>query len=178
MSLPAFPSRTNSGLLGQDHRIQEAVCRELEAIADALPTLPDTARIERLSQLVQQITTEQFDRAESAFEQCAADGLVTQSQLNRLRDMQSLDAMHAQDMMETLRHRAQHRMKGPHTDLGYMLRCFFDGCRRAIAFKEAMLWPKCMISPIIPDRPDAPVSHDPEPGNDDCPSQRTPPHPV
>jgi hypothetical protein len=59
--------------------------------------------------------------------------------LERLRDMHVMDAMHGEDLVTVLWDSTARGAVARPGEFGYMLRCFFDGCRRAIALESTLL---------------------------------------
>jgi hypothetical protein len=123
--------------LEEDHVIQQILCRDLEALADGLPGLPSLADIRRLCDRIIRVVDTHFDRAEKVFAELQADRRPSDNDRAMLRSMHMLDAMHGHDLIVALwQHTAQADQYGV-GELSYMLRCFFDGCRRAIMLKES-----------------------------------------
>jgi len=127
--------------LRDDHDAQLALCVELERLADMLPSLPPPRRVRRICRHIEFVTTRYFRRAETIF----ADALTTRpdpalrQMLASLSSMHALDAVHGEDVVAALWDgTARGRAVRP-DELGYMLRCFFDGCRRAVALEEALM---------------------------------------
>ena len=123
-----------------DHVIQRALCRDLEALADGLPALPSPSAIDRLCARVAGVTERHFERAEWVIARLPREARPDACVLAAMREMHALDAMHGDDLMAAL----QGGSGGPLPEaqagqLAYMLRCFFDGCRRAIALKESWI---------------------------------------
>jgi hypothetical protein len=124
-----------------DHEAQRVLCLELEQLADMLPALPPTTRIRRICAQIEGVTSIHFRRAEvvlSALSATLADS-VGDGLLRTLAEIQEIDAVHGQDLIGVLWDGAARGGVSSPDQLGYMLRCFFDGCRRSIAFKETML---------------------------------------
>jgi hypothetical protein len=122
-----------------EHVALRALCDRLEAIADGLPGLPS---FEERQQLARQLTTlitphqaQEDDLLESLLPPEGASA-VERSLVERIRGQHIMDAVHAQDLGAALE---AARPDGDPEALGYMLRCFFDGCRRAMAFEELTL---------------------------------------
>jgi hypothetical protein len=115
------------------------LCDELEICADALPTLPDATTIERLCDVLD----EQALRLERSTEPAIADLLghdpanpITAPLVRRIRMRREGDAAHARDVIAALRPCGDGRAPPAAETLGYMLRCFFGGCRRAIDLEQ------------------------------------------
>lgn len=123
----------------EDHLIQRILCDDLEAVADRLPALPTLPAIRRLCDRLLYITTSHFVRAERMFASLPAAQKPGHAAMAALHRMHLLDEIHAQDLIATLWQHARLGKDQNVDQLGYMLRCFFDGCRRAIALKESMI---------------------------------------
>jgi hypothetical protein len=123
----------------EDHLIQKILCNDLEAVADRLPALPPLPAIRKLCDRIQQVTTTHFTRAETVLAALQPDQRPGEAALSALRQMHRLDETHAQDLVAMLWQQARLRERQNVEQLGYMLRCFFDGCRRAIALKESWI---------------------------------------
>ena len=127
----AGPSRLDAAeptldTLEEDHAIQRALCRDIEALADGLPKLPPLPEVRRLCDRVMRVAGAHLVRAELVFERLPAGQGPSDAELETLRVMALWD----------------HVGREPEAHVGqlsYMLRCFFDGCRRAIALKESWI---------------------------------------
>ena len=144
MTIPARPVPTllappTLDTLLDDHAIQRLLCDELEAVADGLPALPPLCAIRRLCDKILWITTTHFARAERILSALPSGHGPTPAEIATLRQMHQLDELHAQDLVAELWSHAAGRPSGGVGQLGYMLRCFFDGGRRAIALKESWI---------------------------------------
>jgi len=145
ISPDALPDAELLDLLGRqlrdDHDAQLALCAELERLADMLPTLPPPRRIRRICGHIELVTTRYFQRAEAIF----ADVMVSRADpalrdmLDALAGMHALDAVHGEDVVAALWDGTARGSAARPEELGYMLRCFFDGCRRAVALEEALV---------------------------------------
>jgi len=127
--------------LQDDHDVRGALCAELESLADGLPSLPCPARVRRLCNQIEAATSFHFRRADAILI-AAADGLdvpPVPEMLGRLRDMHVMDAMHGEDLITVLWDSTARGAVTRPGEFGYMLRCFFDGCRRAIALESMVL---------------------------------------
>jgi hypothetical protein len=122
--------------LREDHLIQQLLCNDLEAVADKLPDLPPLPEIRRLCDRVLRITGTHFVRAENVLASLPEGRRPSMEELDMLHGMHLLDETHAEDLVSALWQQARLRDKANVGQLAYMLRCFFDGCRRAIALKE------------------------------------------
>lgn len=123
----------------EDNLIQRILCDDLEAAADRLPTLPTLPAIRRLCDRIQHITTSHFSRAERVLAALPLPQRPQEGEIAALRQMHMLDEAHAQDLIAALWEHARLADRRNVEQLGYMLRCFFDGCRRAIVLKESLI---------------------------------------
>lgn len=123
-----------------DHDAQRALCVELEQFADMLPGMPPPARVRRICAQIECVTSNHFRRAEALLRDlAAASGDPSREEmLQSLAEMHALDAVHGQDLIAVLWDSVARGAVEHPGELGYMLRCFFDGCYRAIAFKESL----------------------------------------
>ena len=127
--------------LQDDHDARGALCTELELLADGLPALPAPARVRRLCNQIEAVTSLHFRRADSILV-AAAVGLDVSpvgDMLEQLRDMHVMDATHGEDLISVLWDSTARSTILRPGEFGYMLRCFFDGCRRAVALESMML---------------------------------------
>lgn len=148
----------------RDHFIQSLLCRDLEAVADGLPDTPDVERVRALCERIERITSCHFARAEQAFADLPGLQRPTDAALDMLHDMHLLDEIHAQDLVAALTEHASRFDETRVGQLAYMLRCFFDGCRRLIALKESWI-ANAELTQIRSDWPDSPAAPSPEFGN-------------
>lgn len=120
-------------MLAMEHRWLQALCDRLEDLADGLPGLPPAAERQALARDLTAVLPQHQARAVALLERlcsgspCAPLGRVL---LQRIRCQQGADAAHAQDVAAAL------RTPVAADTLGYMLRCFFDNSRRALAYEE------------------------------------------
>lgn len=119
------------------HLRAEQLCRRLERCADALPVRPDD---EELAGLCEELEATAF--AHAALENAVLDLLFGkhpdpfgETLLAHIHARHVTCAVQAQDLLAVLRPQTVERSPCAAT-LGYMLRCFFDGCRAAMAFGE------------------------------------------
>src|SRR5206468_9564779 len=107
--------------------------------ADNLPELPTTPEVRRLCDRIMRVTATHFPRAEQVFSLLPADQRPSDEVLQTLHAMHELDDLHGQDLVVALWQYVG-KSSGSHVgQLAYLLRCFFDGCRRAIALKEGLI---------------------------------------
>ncbi|MGW9230494.1 hemerythrin domain-containing protein [Pseudorhizobium sp. NPDC055634] len=144
---PQFPCRETLpdaelvAWLRNAHAEQLALCDELEDIADSLP-----AKVSKQKCIYAAKTLIQMVQAHHRFEEtvlfprvhqknAAADSSET---LSRLRYEHLEDEGYAEELAETLLKLGSDRPVNVEA-LGYMLRGFFEGTRRHIAFEQAHL---------------------------------------
>ncbi|NYD89033.1 hypothetical protein HD841_000802 [Sphingomonas melonis] len=122
-----------------DHQQLGDLCDLLETCADELPCIPSQKLVERICSTLEELyatntvgpppypaLSELYDATNSL-----ETVLLKQIQLRHLAD-----TMHAQDLVDALRGLlVPHEPRSPDA-LGYMLRCFFDGCRKAMDCEE------------------------------------------
>jgi hypothetical protein len=125
--------------LREDHLIQQLLCNDLEALADRLPELPPLPDIRRICDRIVRITGTHFVRAENLFGSMPSSQRPSPEELEMLHGMHILDETHAEDLVSALWQQARLHDRANIGQLSYMLRCFFDGCRRAIALKESWI---------------------------------------
>lgn len=124
-----------------DHCAQRRLCTVLEGIADELPELPPEATVLLVEQQLTSYAGRHFALETDLFQRlCSiADGTSTERTLLEIRRNHAIDALHADDLSVELR-RLSGSSRAVHPgELAYMLRCFFDGCRRAMAYEELAL---------------------------------------
>ncbi len=124
-------------ILEDDHVVQRSLCHELEIVADRLPSLPAADEILRLCKSIQRVTATHFSRAERLFADLPLAHRPGPAFLSALHEMHQFDRMHGEDLASELWHSIAPGARRDVGKLSYMLRCFFDGCRRAIALKES-----------------------------------------
>lgn len=134
-----LPLQSTIETLREDHLIQRLLCDDLERVADHLPALPTLPELRRISDRILRITNSHFARAEQALGRMPPDQRPTPAMLDALHQMHVLDEMHGQDLVVTLWQHAGTVAGANVGQLSYMLRCFFDGCRRAIRLKESYI---------------------------------------
>lgn len=124
-------------ILEDDHVVQRSLCHDLEIVADRLPALPAKGEILRLCEAIQHVTATHFARAERLFADMPLAHRPGPAFLSALHEMHQFDRMHGEDLASELWHSVAPSAEREVGKLSYMLRCFFDGCRRAIALKES-----------------------------------------
>nr|WP_300598162.1 hemerythrin domain-containing protein [uncultured Sphingomonas sp.] len=135
----ADPSMTLSifEILADDHIVQRRLCQALESVADRLPVLPAADEISWLCKAIRRVTSTHFGRAERLFAELPLGHRPGPAFLSALREMHQFDRMHGEDLASELWWSLSPGAARDVGKLSYMLRCFFDGCRRAIALKES-----------------------------------------
>ncbi len=124
-----------------DHAAQRRLCALLEQIADALPTMPSDDHVWRVEQQLSAYSLRHFPLETELFRRLS-DGVSSPGVdriLKEIRYNHAIDALHADDLAIELRRLSGAPLAIHPGELAYMLRCFFDGCRRAIAFEELAL---------------------------------------
>lgn len=125
--------------LVQEHRRRLALCEQAEAMADALPDRQDAPTITLFLQALETLVTrgEQADGVylEAMLSNGRADPL-TDTLLDHVRHRHRTDAAAAREVVATFAE--ADACAAPET-LGYMLRSFFVGCRRAIDFEQLVI---------------------------------------
>lgn len=131
-----FPIQTSIETLHEDHIIQRLLCDDLERVADHLPALPSLPELRRISDRILCVTNTHFPRAEEVLRMIPPEQRPSPALLEMLHHMHVLDELHGQDLVVTLWQHVGSVAGANVGQLSYMLRCFFDGCRRAIRLKE------------------------------------------
>lgn len=124
-----------------DHSAQRRLCSVLEDFADALPILPSMSAVLHVEQQLATYADRHFPSEIALFQRFFANASCPSSEcmLQEIRQNHAVDAMHADDLSDELR-RISGSSRADHPgELAYMLRCFFDGSRRAMAFEELAL---------------------------------------
>ena len=121
------------------HAELRTLCDLLEACADTLPVMPSPAQTTVLCQRLT-VAIDRYARAgETLLEEMfrrEADRPLAAALLARIRARHAIDDSSAQDLIAALDPESTEPDRFPPEMLGYMLRCFFDGCRRAMDFTE------------------------------------------
>jgi len=144
MMLPSFDSVACDTLemlqeMEDDHQIQRALCHDLEAIADALPKAPPHAQLRRIAERIERVSKQHHPHALALLLSLPPEQRPSQEALSALAAMHSIDTSHGEDLITALWNYSESDTDRQEGALGYMLRCYFDGCRRAMAFKEALI---------------------------------------
>ncbi len=138
-SVVPFPIQSTIETLDEDHIIQRLLCDDLERVADHLPALPTLPQLRRISDRILRVTSSHFARAEQVLRMMPPEQRPTPAMLDALHQMHVLDELHGQDLIVTLWQHVGAVAGANVGQLSYMLRCFFDGCRRAIRLKESYI---------------------------------------
>jgi hypothetical protein len=122
--------------LAAEHAVLRALCDRLEGFADGLPGIPPAEERHAAARQLAILLPGHQQREDALLESllppeggCATERAL----LERIRGQHVTDRVHAQDLGAALEAADG---SGDGRALGYMLRCFFDGCRRALAFEE------------------------------------------
>jgi hypothetical protein len=134
-----FPIQSTIETLHEDHIIQRLLCDDLERVADHLPALPTLPQLRRISDRILRVTSSHFSRAEQVLRTMPPEQRPTPVMLDALHQMHVLDELHGQDLVVSLWQHVGAVAGANVGQLSYMLRCFFDGCRRAIRLKESYI---------------------------------------
>ncbi len=123
------------------HAVVRELCLALEAWANGLPdpsailgaasvsgTLADTLR-----------RHEAAENATLAKLIVSGGNAANQTAFSRLCQRQAVDQLHAEDLHDALDLAVLVGVAATPDTLSYMMRCLFDGCRRAIDFREATI---------------------------------------
>ncbi|WP_267395118.1 MULTISPECIES: hypothetical protein [unclassified Sphingomonas] len=125
--------------LVEDHRQLGELCDLLECCADDLPTLPPAPVVEKICGALREL----YDPGEATLPPYpdvtrmydTADPLAAVL-LEQVQARHAADATHAEDLADALRGSLDIAERPSPNMLGYMLRCFFDGCRQAMDCEE------------------------------------------
>ena len=128
-------------LLVAEHGEQRQLCSMLERIADGLPEVPSPDAITDVGRQLSSYARRHFLLKERLFLRLAGQANCPTSEriLKEISHNHAIDAIHADDLAAELQRLSGAARVDHPGELAYMLRCFFDGCRRAIAFEELAL---------------------------------------
>lgn len=127
------------------HDQQMALCNKLEEIADQLPELADTQMCLRIAKSIQPMICEAHELEEKTLFPLlltmdgASDGL--KSTIERLRYEHWEDESFADEVADAMIRFVTDKASSNVETLGYMLRGFFEGLRRHIAFEREHIVP-------------------------------------
>lgn len=140
---PSPPVRDAIGLarLTARHRALRHLCNALEACADRLPDRQVIAQAILVSaSLVAGLREPDADGHGLLHELAAGDTSEAMAALlHRIRQCHAIDQLQAEDLHDMLETAATSPAPIRSEMLGYMMRCLFDGRRRAIASEEAAI---------------------------------------
>lgn len=120
------------------HAALRRLCDRLERIADALPARPDADETQWCRAELEAFMPRDSQRDEHLFHgEELEDVSIGLFVIDQIRSAHLLDRIHAQDLAAALSDEREQPV--PAETLAYMLRCFFDGCRRAMAFEKVAL---------------------------------------
>jgi hypothetical protein len=122
-----------------DHTATERLCACLEDCADRLPERPAPEEIDALCEGLQSRVLDHVEREDqllaAMFERDMPDPLC-HSLIAHIHARHVACTVQAQDLISALKAGSAGQRTVCAEALGYMLRCFFDGCRAAMAFEE------------------------------------------
>ncbi len=140
---PSLGDRSPRVGLLVEHTEQRQLCLALEAVADGLPRLPPADAIQRLCGELQTLADVRLPRVRKAITgelmRYGPDARL-QTVVDELGAMHALDALHAHDVVACLNELRGRRSTNRAEEVGYMLRCLFEGLRRSTLVREALLW--------------------------------------
>ena len=122
-----------------DHRRLGELCDLLECCADELPAMPPASVVEQICEALTELMGQDvsdpspYPDVASLYDPTDPLALVLMKEVHARH---AADTLHAQDLVDALRGVPDmtHRLS-PDT-IGYMLRCFFEGCRQAMNCEE------------------------------------------
>lgn len=132
--------------LKRHHGLQSQLCHRLEKIADALPASADRQECLALSRIVFKTVRQAHEFEETALFprlralQCVPDTRLEQN-LERLRFEHWEDEAFAEELSDVLASYGRNGDPQEGEKLAWMLRGFFDGLRRHMAFEAEHLVP-------------------------------------
>ncbi|MFD0917002.1 hemerythrin domain-containing protein [Pseudahrensia aquimaris] len=137
-------------LMNDHHQRQLSLCSELESIADGLPDHADTQHMLVVSRSLYSTVKAAHDFEEKrVFPFLQAMGLEDEAMaqsLERLRFEHWEDESFAEELSDGLRRQVMQGDEHSSETLSYMLRGFFEGIRRHIAFEVEHVLPIMMNS--------------------------------
>ena len=120
---------------------QRRLCADLERIADNLPDLPSSEAVRHIEDRLGGYADRHLPPQTELF-QCLSGDAVSAPVSRILKEIlhnHAVDATHADDLSVELRRHSGASRAVPAGELAYMLHCFFDGFRRAMAYEELAL---------------------------------------
>jgi hypothetical protein len=120
---------------------QRRLCADLERIADNLPDLPSAEAVRHIEDRLFGYADRHLPHQTELFRRLLGDTVSAPAAriLKEIQHNHAVDAMHADDLSVELRRLSGASRAVPAGELAYMLHCFFDGCRRAMAYEELAL---------------------------------------
>jgi hypothetical protein len=118
-----------------DHAHLRTVCDQLEACGDTLPDRPTDADADAVCRNLRAVVVSHPREENAVIDALFArelDDPLTAALVGRIRARHLSDAIHADDILAALSGASKPCAEA----FGYMLRGFFDGCRRAMDFTE------------------------------------------
>ncbi|UAK25964.1 hemerythrin domain-containing protein [Sphingomonas nostoxanthinifaciens] len=125
-----------------DHAAISQLCDALEMVADLLPERPSAATAEQIAEGLETLLRTHNPQEERLMEAMFARDLsepLTHSLLDHIHARHVACAVQAQDLAAALRVGASEEAIAPDA-LGYMLRCFFEGCRDAMVIEQLAIF--------------------------------------
>lgn len=122
-----------------DHAATERLCARLETCADRLPERPEPPEVDELCAALQSHVLNHVEREGQLLVAMFARELPGQpcrALIDHIHARHVACTVQAQDLIAALKARAAGQRTVCAEALGYMLRCFFEGCRAAMAFEE------------------------------------------
>lgn len=121
------------------HRLRAGLCNRLETLADALPALPGHDDLEALCDMLTDLI-EEGDPAKpsplAALLPGSREDHLAAALITRIRARRADDAAAADELIAALLPADAADSRPAGETLGYMIRCFTTGCRRAIEFEQ------------------------------------------
>jgi len=152
MKASVVPADRAIALVARCHASQLALCEELEAVADSLPSNVDRQRCLHLARAIRSVLADAHNIEEAilfpSIERLQHRLIDATATLERLRFEHYEDMCFAEELRETLLciGRGEGDLSADAT--GYMLRGFFESIRRHVAFERELLLP--LLRPLQP----------------------------
>lgn len=132
---------TLAALLTATHRDQLALCRSLEAIADSLPSRIDRTACLTAARALGPLISHAHDLEERlVFPAIEARHAISAS-IERLKYEHMEDVCFSEELHDALMAYGRGTPRPAPDAFGYMLRGFFEGLRRHIAFEQEIIVP-------------------------------------
>ncbi len=124
-----------------DHRAQRRLCADLERMADNLPDLPPAYAVRHVERQLADYAELHLPREIELFRRLSSDADPSPATLvlREISHNHAVDAMHADDLSVEMERLSGSARAVPPGELAYMLRSYFDGCRRGMAYEELAL---------------------------------------